>query len=180
MARKSIIALLLLAAAVTMKSKIGTNKAEAKSLKLDRFVVTKPKPKVQPLKDVGQSRRSFAAAPAKPVTIVAQAPVTPQKVPISALSTEQKINRAKQAWENIRVKALDKLRVHNSTRERLVELRDEYYKVPSSMRYSEYERSIKDLLGDESFIFLYNAREEFKARIFERAQIEIGPHLGEL
>ncbi len=164
-----------------VKSNIGTSSETAKPVKLSGFSISKPKAKTPPAKQVGQftktSRRS-AGLPSPPVTL--RAPVQVQKIPIQALAPEQKITRAKQAWANIRVKALDRLRIDQSTRERLDELRDEYYKTPSSMKYSEYERSLKDLLGDESFVFLYNAREEFKSRVFDRAQLDIGPHLGEL
>ncbi len=165
------------------KSNIETTSEASKSLKLSGFSISKPNAKAPAnrAKQVGESRRSVRLAPSKSVPAVSlQAPMQVQKIPIQALAPEQKISRAKQAWENIRVKALDRLRVDQSTRERLDELRDEYYKTPSTMKYSEYERSLKDLLGDESFVFLYNAREEFKSRVFDRAQLDIGPHLGEL
>lgn len=165
-----------------IKSNLGPSEKEAKPLKLDGFSISKPKSKVpQASKSVGTPRRSIAVAPAKPAPVAKlEVPKPKQIIPISELAPEQKITRAKHAWENIRVKALDHLRIDQSTRERLAELREEYYRSPSSMKYSEYERSLKDLLGEENFVFLYNAREEFKSRIMDRAQIEIGPHLGEL
>lgn len=163
------------------KSNIGTNKAEAKSpLKLPGFSISKPKVKSQPNK-VGEARRSVKKVSAKTLVEVApKAPAVARKAPIQSLSTDQKIERAKQSWERIKTKALDHLRVDESTRHRLDELRSEYYRSSGSFRLSDYERSLRDLLGNESYVFLYNAREEFKARIYERAQIEIGPHLGEL
>lgn len=160
-----------------IKSNFSETSEVAQPLKLSGFSISKPKP---PAPKNPSRRSTKVSAPKAEPSVTLRAPVAVQKIPIQALAPEQKISRAKHAWEKIRVKALDKLRVDQSTRDRLDELREEFYQAPTSVRYAEYERSLKDLLGSESFVFLYNAREEFKARVFDRAQLDMGPHLGEL
>lgn len=167
-----------------IKSNLGSTAAEKKPLKLTGFAITKPKPKVEKPKVTMGQRRTISNVPK---VSAPQAPVTQQqnssvqtKVPIQDLPTEQKIQRAKQAWEKVRVKALDRLRIDQTTRQQLKEIREHYAKSADPLAYSDYQQKLKDTLGESNYTFLWNARETFKSRVFERAQIEIGPHLGEL
>lgn len=176
MLRASIIASLLVITAVIIKSNLPTDSDKAKPIKLSGFSISKVK---KSTKAAAHLQKSKPLANRRTVA-TAKAAVATSKPPIESLAPEQKIERAKQAWENIRVKALDKLRIDQVTREELDSLREQYKKSADPLAYSDYYQNVKEAVGEENFTYLRNFRETFKSRVRDRAQIEIGPHLGVL